>query len=438
MQAKAKALTKKQALVFSAPVLKAGVFSSMALMLVACGGGDARTPFLWQNLLGTNIIEHEKLITDAEGNTYRGYLRAGQVWLRKIDRTGKTVWETAVNDTPIETSFVVNLHLFATNDGPLAVMEVPALNNVTLQRTSFNGTTLSETTLNDFHGNLFNPDMITADLQGNVYIAESSRTGENTETSLFKVNPQGTVEWTKSLTDCPDQCFEDIEIVAQQPVYLRRQAVGHTLVALDNTGRVRWQQPFEGTGYAYYLTPAGDTTVLWGANTLHTYAGDGSLLGAQPLQLRGVPLWNNENTLYVQTETQLLAMDKQTNVLHSLNLPIDSQATRYTPIVSGVRWQPARRQIAFIQEREDYKSATVYGRHDILVYDESLTLQQTYKGATHVVTPCGLPGCYIPHAYGDIWASVAFAGNDRMVVSGVRQGEGYYTGAYSLPPSNSL
>ncbi len=436
MQAKAQPLMKIPAHLFSASPLKAAIFSGLALMLAACGGGDARTPFLWQNSLGSDIIENETLITDADGNTYRGYLRAGQVWLRKIDNTGKTAWEAPFNETSIDTSFVVNLHLFATHNGLLAVMEVPALNNVTLTRIHFDGTTQWKTTFNDFHGNLFNPNMITADLQGNTYIAESAGTSESTEMSLFKVNAQGTVEWTKSLTDCPNQCFEDIEIVNQQPVYLRRQAVGHTLVALDNAGNSRWQQSFDGTGHTYYLTPAGDTTVLWGGDTLRTYAGNGTLLGAQTLQLTRAPLWNNESTLYVPTETQLLAMDRQTNVLHSLNLPIDSQATGYTPIVSNLQWQPTRRQIAFIQEREDYKSATVYGRHDILVYDESLTLQQTFHGATNVVTVCGLPGCYIPRTHGDIWRSVAFVGGDRIAVAGVRQGEGYYTGAYSLTPGN--
>lgn len=426
MWANAKALFKN-----SPNRLNTGMCAGIALTLAACGGGDARTPFLWQNRLGADVIVQDTLITDAEGNTYRGYLRAGQAWLRKMGSTGTTLWETPINDTPIDTSLVVDLHLFATSNSVLAVMGVPGLNNVTLQRTGFDGTTQWETTLDEFHGSLFNVNFLAADTQGNTYIVDTSGQGESTTMSLFKVSAQGTLEWTSHLNDC-DQCVEGIKIVGQQPVYLRRQTSGHTLVALNAAGDVRWQQNFAGTGYWYNLSAAGDMTVLWGHDALQTFDSNGAPLGAQSLRVVGAPLWNGENTLYVPTETQLLAIDSQTNVLHSLNFPIDSPSTGYTPIVSTLQWHPTRRQLAFIQAREDYKSATVYGRHNILIYNEALELQQTFEGATNVVTPCGLPGCYIPRAYGDNWESVAFVGNNNIAVSGVRQGEGYYTGAYQL------
>lgn len=416
-----------------AHVLKSAASLSLLLLLTACGGGEQRTPFLWQNTLGNSSFTTTAApLTDTAGNSYRGFVRAGQGWLRKMDTNGNTVWETPVNDVPVNTDFVIDMQLFSTSNGITVAMGIPALNNVTIKRSDANGNTLWKTTLSDFQGSLVNPDYLTLDAQDNLYLVESRETTGITHNTLIKVNAQGAQEWRKSLPDC-SLCFESLTIVAGQIVYLMKLEDHLSLVALDAAGNPRWENTYAIESPWYQLIPAGNMMIMWSYDTLHTISQNGTLIGNQHLDIAGAPLWNGDNTLFVPTTTQLLAMDRFTNVLHSMNFPVSSASATIFPIRSHIVWQPERRQLAFIQLRSAYKTALQSDRYSILVYDETLALKSTFYGASHDVATCGFPGCYIPKAYGDLWYSLAFAGNNTLLVNGARQGEGNYTGAYRLP-----
>lgn len=412
-----------------------GVGISLAVFLSGCGGGDQRTPFLWENvLLGANAsgVVNDEIVRDQAGDIYRTYQQNGVSWLRKINAQGKTLWEYKINTTALDPTFNVILRVWPCKDAVQIVMQVPANQSVTLQRVSLQGVKLWESTLANFKGSLFSYGTAEMDAQDNLYLVDGYDQNDGTiQYDLLKISSSGATAWRKSLLAC-HSCFEGIKAVQNNIYYLAKPDTQHELISLDDKGALRWQQSYYDPAAWYSLTSAGNNLVMWSTDGLRIFNTAGVLQASQDTPVLTIPVWDGSNTLFIATQSQLRALDVTGNTKGFADLSPDTTDTRYY-FGSNLLWIPEKSEIGFVYSKHSTIGLTESQSDSIEIYDASLTFKASKKGGVQSATTCGFPGCYIPKSSGDDWRYLNYVGTNTITVAGVKKEDGYYTGAYQLP-----